>query len=102
MSVSFCVQEVITLSWYPENKRGDAMKKYKNVLAGSFLGSLPGFLGVALLRASGASWGLYNMSDEWGAGHLEATAARCPEKQELARGPAETDIHVRRSSLASQ
>ena len=78
------------------------MKKYKNVLAASLLGSLPAFIVVAPLLASCASSGLYNMSDEWCARHLDATAARCPEKQELARRTAEMDIHVRRSSLASQ
>ena len=102
MSVSFCVQEVITLSWYPENKRGDAMKKYKNVVAASFFSSLPAFIVVAPLLASCASSGLYNMSDEWCARHLDATAARCPENQALARRTAETDIRVERSHLASQ
>lgn len=34
------------------------------------------------LLASCASFGLYNMSDEWCAAHLDATAARCPKDQE--------------------
>jgi hypothetical protein len=33
------------------------------------------------LLASCASSGLYNMSDEWCASHLDASAARCPENQ---------------------
>ena len=78
------------------------MKKYKNVVAASFFGSLPALIVVAPLLASCASSGLYNMSDEWCARHLDATAARCPENQELAHRPAETDLHVSRSSLASQ
>ena len=102
MSVSICVPGVITLSWYPENKRGDAMKKYKNVVAASFFSSLPALIMVAPLLASCASSGLYNMSDEWCARHLDATAARCPENQELAHRTAETDTHVKRSHLASQ
>ena len=34
------------------------------------------------LLASCASSGLYNMSDEWCAAHLSASAARCPSDQE--------------------
>ena len=78
------------------------MKKYKNIVAASFFSSLPAFIVVAPLLASCASSGLYNMSDEWCARHLDATAARCPENQELAHRTAETDIHVKRSQLASQ
>ena len=78
------------------------MKKYKNIVASSFFSSLPAFIVVAPLLASCASSGLYNMSDEWCARHLDATAARCPENQELAHRTAETDIHVKRSQLASQ
>ncbi len=78
------------------------MKKYKNVVAASFFSSLPAFIVVAPLLASCASSGLYNMSDEWCAKHLDATAARCPENQVLARRTAEIDIHVRRSHLGSQ
>src|SRR5438309_11912807 len=102
MSVSICVQGVITLSWYPENKRGDAMKKYKNVVAASFFSSLPAFIVVAPLLASCASSGLYNMSDECFARHLDATAARCPENHELVRRTAATDIHVKPSHLSIQ
>src|SRR5437667_11566553 len=100
MSVSICVQGVIPLSWYPENKRGDAMKKYKNVVAASFFSSLPAFIVVAPLLASCASSGLYNMSDEWCARNLDATAARRPENQELAHRPTDTDIDRHRSHLA--
>src|SRR5207245_11766208 len=101
MSVSICVQGVITLSWYPENKRGDAMKKYKNVVAASFVSSLPALIVVAPLLASCASSGLYNISDEWCARHLDATAARRPEHQEIARLTAETDDHGTRPNVAS-
>jgi len=78
------------------------MKKYKNVVAASFFSSLPAFIVVAPLLASCASSGLYNMSDEWCARHLDASAARCPESQALAHRTAEMDIHVERSHLASQ
>src|SRR5437763_17041664 len=100
MSVSFCVQEVITLSWYPENKRGDAMKKYKNVLAASFLGTLPAFIVVAPSLASGPSQGVYNMCDDCCALHLDSTAARRPEKEESAHRTTATATNVSRSSLA--
>lgn len=40
---------------------------------------------LLLLLASCASSGLYNMSDNWCAAHLEASAARClPDQQRLA------------------
>jgi hypothetical protein len=54
------------------------------------------------LLASCASSGLYNMSAEWCARHLEASTARCPENQGPAHRTAGIDNHVRRSSLASQ
>jgi len=40
---------------------------------------------LVLLLASCASSGLYNMSDNWCAAHLNASAARClPDKQRVA------------------
>jgi len=39
---------------------------------------------IPLMLASCASSGLYNMSEEWCAGHADAAAARCPDKQVLA------------------
>lgn len=36
------------------------------------------------LLASCASSGLYNMSDDWCARHLDASAARCPGDQQRA------------------
>jgi hypothetical protein len=35
-------------------------------------------IAVMPLLASCASWGLYNMSDEWCAKHVDATPAHCP------------------------
>ena len=43
------------------------------------------------LLASCASSGLYNMSDEWCAAHLGASAARCPEKKDEQRRVADND-----------
>jgi hypothetical protein len=40
---------------------------------------------VSSLLAGCASAGLYNMSDEWCAAHLDASAARCPENEEARR-----------------
>ena len=60
------------------------MKKYKNAVATSFFSLSAALIAVAPLLASCASSGLYNMSDEWCAKHLDATAARCPENQALA------------------
>lgn len=37
------------------------------------------------LLAGCVSSGLYNMSDEWCAAHLDASAARCPENEEARR-----------------
>ena len=37
---------------------------------------------LVLLLASCASSGLYNMSDNWCAAHLNASAARCPADQQ--------------------
>jgi hypothetical protein len=37
---------------------------------------------LVLLLASCASSGLYNMSDNWCATHLNASAARCPADQQ--------------------
>lgn len=37
---------------------------------------------LVLLLASCASSGLYNMSDNWCAAHLNASAARCPSDQQ--------------------
>ena len=40
---------------------------------------------LVLLLASCASSGLYNMSDDWCAAHLDASAARClPDQQRVA------------------
>ena len=40
---------------------------------------------VSSLLAACASSGLYNMSDEWCAAHLNASAARCPQNEEARR-----------------
>ncbi|HEY6926308.1 MAG TPA: hypothetical protein VI653_22680 [Steroidobacteraceae bacterium] len=37
------------------------------------------------LLASCASWGLYNMSDDWCSAHVDASAARCPQNDEQRR-----------------
>jgi hypothetical protein len=37
---------------------------------------------VTVMLASCASSGLYNMSDAWCSAHLNASAARCPEKKD--------------------
>ena len=78
------------------------MKKEKNVVAASFFSSLSALIAIVPLLASCASSGLYNMSAEWCARHLEASTARCPENQGPAHRTAGIDNHVRRSSLASQ
>jgi hypothetical protein len=44
---------------------------------------------VVPLLASCASSGLYNMSDEWCARHLDASGARCPENEGLAHRTAD-------------
>jgi len=42
------------------------------------------------LLASCASSGLYNMSDEWCAAHMSATASRCPlDRQRVAENQGE-------------
>ena len=43
------------------------------------------------LLASCASSGFYNMSDQWCAAHLGASAARCPEKKDEQRRVADND-----------
>lgn len=78
------------------------MKKYKNAVAASFFSPLPALIAVAPLLASCASSGLYNMSNEWCARHVDASAARCPENQGLVRRTAEVDNHLRQSDLASR
>ena len=78
------------------------MNKNKNAVAASFFSPLAALIAVAPLLASCASSGLYNMSNEWCAKHLDATAARCPGNQGLAHRTAEIDNHVRQSGLASQ
>jgi len=73
------------------------VKKYKNVDAASHwisLRPLAALIALAPLLASCASSGMYNMSDEWCARHLEASAARCPAPQELAQRTAENDTRV--------
>jgi hypothetical protein len=40
-----------------------------------------GVVALVSLLASCASSGLYNMSDDWCAAHLDASAARCPSHQ---------------------
>lgn len=40
------------------------------------------FVALAPVLASCASTGLYNMSDEWCAKHLNASEARCPGAQQ--------------------
>jgi hypothetical protein len=53
------------------------------------------FIAVASsLLAGCASSGLYNMSDEWCAAHLDASAARCPENEEARRVAANDREHV--------
>jgi hypothetical protein len=46
------------------------------------------------LLAGCASSGLYNMSDDWCAAHLDASAARCPENEEARRVAANDREHV--------
>ena len=55
------------------------------------------------LLASCASSGLFYMSDDWCASHLNAAAARCPENQ-TARLPGDDrqEIDTGRSGLASR
>jgi hypothetical protein len=44
------------------------------------------FIAVASsLLAGCASSGLYNMSDDWCAAHIDASAARCPENEQARR-----------------
>ena len=53
------------------------------------------FIAVASsLLAGCASSGIYNMSDEWCAAHLDASAARCPENEEARRVAANDREHV--------
>jgi hypothetical protein len=40
-----------------------------------------GFVALVSLLASCSSSGLYNMSDDWCATHLDASAAQCPREQ---------------------
>ena len=71
------------------------MKKCKSVAAFLMsLGSLSAVIAAVPLLASCASLGLYNMSDEWCAGHLDATAAKCPANQALAHRTPETGAHT--------
>jgi hypothetical protein len=67
------------------------MKKYKNVAAAALFSSLPALIAVVPLLAACASSGLYNMSDEWCARHLDASAARCPGSEQLAHRTAARD-----------
>jgi hypothetical protein len=47
-------------------------------------------VGLVPLLASCASSGLYNMSDEWCAAHVSATASRCPlDRQRVAKNEGE-------------
>ena len=48
---------------------------------------------VVPLLASFASSGLYNMSDEWCARHVDASPARCPENQALTHRTADASTH---------
>jgi hypothetical protein len=48
---------------------------------------------LATLLASCAGAGLYNMSDDWCAAHLNASAARCPQIDER-RVAAKDAVHV--------
>jgi hypothetical protein len=62
-------------------------------------------LAVIPLLASCASSGLYNMSDEWCARHLDATAAHCPQNQDaraLAGNPGPTLTSDARAARADQ
>jgi len=51
------------------------------------------------LMASCASSGLYNMSDDWCAAHLNASAARCPQHDEQ-RVAAKDGVHVADTEVA--
>ena len=53
------------------------------------------------LLASCASSGLYNMSDEWCAAHLDASIARCSRKDEERRVAANDREHVTDSEVAT-
>jgi len=46
------------------------------------------------LLASCASTGLYNMSDNWCAAHVNASAARCPQNEERRRVAANDTKHA--------
>ena len=53
--------------------------------------------GLAILLASCASTGFYNMTDDWCAAHLTASAAHCPNKgiqQRLANDERATRVAV--------
>jgi hypothetical protein len=51
------------------------------------------------LLASCASTGLYNMSDDWCAAHLNASAARCPQRDER-RVAAKDGVHAADTEVA--
>ncbi|MBV9726559.1 MAG: hypothetical protein JO299_15470 [Gammaproteobacteria bacterium] len=50
----------------------------------------------SLLAGGCASTGLYNMSDEWCAAHINATAARCPANEQAQRVAANEREQARR------
>jgi len=52
------------------------------------------------LLASCASAGLYNMSDDWCAAHLNASAARCPQNNDDRRVAAKDGAHVADTEVA--
>jgi hypothetical protein len=56
---------------------------------------------IVPLLASCASAGLYNMSDDWCAAHLNASAARCPQHDEERRVAAKDGVHVADPEVAA-
>lgn len=66
--------------------------------------TLAAFIAFTPLLTSCTSSGLYNMSDQWCASHLDASAAHCPGSQEPAYRTASRDwyspgVHTERAPL---
>ena len=56
---------------------------------------------IVPLLASCASSGLYNMSDDWCAAHVSASAARCPQNDEKRRVAAKDGVHGADTEVAA-
>lgn len=67
----------------------------------SFIASAALIAAMPLL-ASCASSGLYYMSDDWCASHLDAGPARCPENQRAHNSSVDTGIDTEHSGYASR